>query len=135
MTTTVRPTRSTTRDGLLRLALRADAGLSGAAGVLLLLAAGGLDSLLGPDAWLLRGVGAVFVGYAAWVWKVAAPAVIARSSARIVIGANLASTVLGVVVLLAGWLPLTTTGVVVTVALALYTTVFADLQYLGLRRL
>jgi hypothetical protein len=132
MTTTARPT--TARDGLLRLALRADAAGSAAAGVLFLAAAGGLDSLLGPDAWVLRALGAVFVGYAVWVWTVAAAAVIARPSAAAVIAANLVSTVVGVAALVAGWLPLTTAGVVVTVALALYTTVFADLQYLGLRR-
>ncbi len=126
--------RSTARDGLLRLALRADAALSAAGGLVFVIAAGGLDSLLGPNAWVLRLLGVALVGYGAAVWTVAAAGTISRASAWTVIVANLVSTVASVVVLLADWLTLTTTGVVVTLAMALYTTVFADLQYLGLRR-
>jgi len=132
MTTMVRST--TARDGLLRLALRADAALSAAGGLVFLIAGGGLDSLLGPNAWVLRLLGVALVGYGAAVWTVATAATISRRSASTVIGANLASTVASVVVLIGGWLPLTTAGVVATLGMALYTTVFADLQFMGLRR-
>lgn len=80
---------TTTRDGLLRLALRADAALSA------------IDRRL---AW------AVVAGNVAWA-------------------------VVSVIALIADWLPLTTAGAVVTVVMALHTSVFADLQFLGLRRL
>ena len=52
-----------------------------------------------------------------------------------VIIANIACTVAAVVVVLGGWLPLTTAGVVMTLACGVYTLVFAELQYQGVRRI
>ena len=39
------------------------------------------------------------------------------------------------VLVLADWMPLTTTGVVLTLATGVYTAVFAELQFQGLRRM
>jgi hypothetical membrane protein len=52
-----------------------------------------------------------------------------------VIGGNVLYTVLAVALVLVGVFPLTTTGVVATLASGVYTLVMADLQYLGLRRM
>jgi len=128
-------TLTATRDGLLRLALRADAALSAAAGLPFLLDAGPLSSLLGPSAGSLRLLGAALVGYGVLVWLIAAPARIDRRLAWTVVAGNAAWAVVSAIALLDGWLPLSTAGVVVTVIMALHTSVFADLQFLGLRRL
>ena len=40
-----------------------------------------------------------------------------------------------VAAVLAGWWPLTTTGIVLTLASGVFTLIMADLQYLGLRRM
>jgi hypothetical protein len=125
---------TTTRDGLLRLALRADAAISAVAGVPLLLAGGPLADELGPSSVLLRLFGAAFVVYGAVVWRLAARPAIPRGPVLAVIVGNALGAILVIVDLVEGWLPLTTAGVVVAVGLALHTTVFADLQFLGLRR-
>jgi hypothetical protein len=127
--------RTASRDGLLRLALRADAVLSAAAGVPFLVAAGPLSSALGPSSWALRLLGGFLVAYGIAVWLVAAPERIDRRLAWTVTAGNMAWAVVSVVALVADWLPLTTAGVVVTVVMALHTSVFGDLQFLGLRRL
>jgi hypothetical protein len=44
-------------------------------------------------------------------------------------------TVAAVVHVLADWMPLTTLGVVLTLATGVYTLVFAELQYQGVRRM
>jgi hypothetical protein len=134
--TTLSASMSTTtaRDGLLRLALRADAVLTAAAGLPFAFAAGPLSSLLGPSSTFLRLVGVALIGYGVLVWLIAAPATISRKAAWGVVEANTLWTVVSVVALLAGWLPLTTAGVVIAVVMALHTSVFADLQFLGLWR-
>jgi len=52
-----------------------------------------------------------------------------------VIAANLLYTVGAVVFVVSDWMSLTTIGVVGTLATGVYTLVFAELQYQGLRRL
>lgn len=128
------PAGTTAGDRLLRLALRADAVLTAGAGVVLLAVGGALSGPLGPSSGLLRLLGAAFVAYGVVVWLVAAPARISRGAAGAVITANVLSTVVVVTELLGGWLSLTTAGVVVAVLMAVYTAVFADLQFLGLWR-
>jgi CHASE2 domain-containing sensor protein len=49
--------------------------------------------------------------------------------------ANVVYTVAAVVLVLADWMPLTTLGVVLTLATGVYTLVFAELQYQGVRRM
>jgi CHASE2 domain-containing sensor protein len=48
---------------------------------------------------------------------------------------NVVYTVAAVVLVLADWMPLTTLGVVLTLATGVYTLVFAELQYQGVRRM
>jgi hypothetical protein len=52
-----------------------------------------------------------------------------------VIAANLLYALASVVAVISGAVPLTTPGIVLTLATGVYTLVMADLQYLGLRRM
>jgi hypothetical protein len=131
MTTLSTATRS---DSLLRLAMRADAVLSGLCGVALIAAAGPLSGFTGLPTGVEYGIGAVFVVYATVVYMAAGlekvrPAGIATAIA------NVLFTVLAVVVVLARPVDLTTAGVVALLGSGAYTLVFADLQYLGVRRI
>jgi hypothetical protein len=127
MTTTTAPAPS-----LLRLALRADAVVSGLNGAAYLLLAGPLSDLLGPSAGVLRAVGLFLLVYAAAVWLVGdrpvAPAV------RAVIGGNLLWTAGSIAVVAADLGTLTTIGAVWVVLQAAVVAAFAVLQFAGLRR-
>jgi len=114
--------------------MRADAVLSGLCGVALIAAAGPLSGFTGLPKGVEYGIGAAFVVYATVVFLAAGlervrPAGIATAIA------NLLFTVLAVAVVLARPFDLTTGGVVALLAGGVYTLVFADLQYLGVRRI
>jgi hypothetical protein len=121
-------------DSLLRLAMRADAVLTGLAGVAGIGLASQMSSLSGLSAGTERAIGVGFVLYGLVVFGLAALPSVRRAGVGVVI-ANIVYTIAAVVVVLAGWLPLTTTGVVLTLASGVYTAIFADLQYVGVRRL
>jgi hypothetical protein len=130
-------TLSTTRtasDSLLRLAMRADAVLSGMCGIALIAAAGPISTLTGLPTAAEYSVGAGFVVYAIVVF-LAAGLDRVRTAGIVTAIANLLFTVGAVVVVLARPVDLTTAGVVAVLAGGVYTLVFADLQYLGVRRL
>lgn len=130
MTTTLSATTST--DSLLRLAMRADAVLSGLAGIALMAAAGPLSGFTGVPRPAEYAVGAGFVAYGIVVFLAAGlPRVRTAGIATMI--ANLVFTVAAVLVVLD--VDLTAAGVVVTLASGVYTLVFADLQYLGVRRI
>ena len=93
-----------------------------------------MSSVSGLSVATEYALSAGFVVYGLVVFGLAAlPSV--RGAGIAVIIANVACTVAAVVVVLAGWLPLTTAGVVMTLATGAYTLVFAELQYQGLRRM
>jgi hypothetical protein len=122
----------TSTDSLLRLAMRADAVLSALAGIALMAAAGPLSGFTGFPTAAEYAVGAGFVVYGIVVFLAAGlPRVRPAGIATMV--ANLVFTVAAVLVVVEA--DLTTAGVVVTLASGLYTLVFADLQYLGVRRI
>ena len=127
MTTNTLPALS-----LLRLALRADAVVSGLNGVAYLLLAGPLSDLLGLSAGVLRGVGVFLLVYAAAVGLVGerpvAPAV------RAVITGNLVWTAGSLAVVAADVGSPTTIGAVWLVLQAVVVAAFAVLQLAGLRR-
>jgi hypothetical protein len=127
-------TRTPTSDRLLRLALRVDATASGALGVVGVAAAPVLTRLLGPPAPLLIGVGVFLVLFALSLLVLAARPVIPRPAAWAVVIGNGAWVVASVVATVAGWNALTALGVAVVLAQAVAVAVFADLQWLGLRR-
>jgi hypothetical protein len=134
LTDTVRTLVSTRDDGrFLRLALRLDAAASGALGVVSLVAAPAVADLLGTGAGTYRAVGAFLVVYAAGLVALAALRSIPRPGAWTVVVGNLAWAV-GTGVLAFAVHELTTLGTTVVLAQAAAVAVFADLQWVGLRR-
>jgi hypothetical protein len=150
---------ATTSDGgrLLRFALRLDAAASGALGVVGLAAAPLLTDGLGPPssaeraarcrrargspaadrrtrAAVLRGTGAFLVAYAVALVVLAAARTIPRPAAWTMVVGNLAWTLGSVVAVLAARESLTAVGVGVVLVQAAAVAVFAELQWLGLRR-
>lgn len=123
-----------TRDRFLRLAMRADALITGLTGLAGLPLAGWLAGLSGTTPATEYALSAFFVGYGVVVYGLAAlPAV--RGAGIAVVAANVLYTVAAVAVVAVRAWPLTTVGVVLTLASGVYTLVFAELQYQGLRRL
>jgi hypothetical protein len=121
-------------DSLLRFAMRADAVITGLAGIANVLLAGWVAEVSGTTLATEYAMGAFFIAYGVIVYALAAlPSV--RTPGIAVVIANLLYTVGSVVVVLADVWPLTTTGVVLTLATGVYTAVFAELQYQGWRRI
>ncbi len=135
---TTRPGRDTrpdvAGDALLRFALRADATVCGALGLLVAMAADPLSRLSGLSATSEWIAGAALVGYGLALYVAAGVPRVRRIGVGVFVG-NVAFAVLVAVVLLAGWLPLTPLGVASTVAFTVVTLAFAYAQYLGVRRL
>jgi len=125
---------ATRSDSLLRLAMRADAVLSGLCGIALVAAAGPLSGFTGLPKSVEYGIGAAFVVYATVVF-IAAGLERVRPAGIATAVANLLFTVPAVVVVLERPVALTTAGVVALLGGGVYTLVFADLQYLGVRRI
>ncbi|WP_431237205.1 hypothetical protein ACQ86B_20600 [Mycolicibacterium aichiense] len=123
---------TTSSDSLLRMAMRVDAVLSGLCGIALMAAAGPVSGFTGFPKAAEFTTGAVFLGYAVVVFLAARLRHVRTAGIATAI-ANLVFTVAAVVVVFA--LDLTTAGVVATLASGVYTLVFADLQYLGVRRI
>jgi hypothetical protein len=77
---------------------------------------------------------AFFIAFAIAVFAVAARPSVKRAGIVIAAG-NVFYTVASIVFVLAGVFPLTTVGVVLTLATGVYTLVMAELQYQGVRRI
>jgi hypothetical protein len=128
-----RPVREST-DSLLRFALRADATLCAALGLLVAMAADPLSRLSGLSSTSEWISGAALVSYGAVLYLAAGLPDVRRVGIFVLAG-NIAFAVLVTVVLAAGWLPLTELGVVAIAAFTVATLAFAYAQYLGVRRL
>ncbi|SOX55106.1 hypothetical protein MAAFP003_3788 [Mycobacterium ahvazicum] len=125
--------RTGTRDGFLRLAMRADAAISGVAGLAGVPLAGWLAATSGTTTAFEYGMAGFLISYGVLVlWLASLPSV-RRAGMAVVIG-NLLFTVAAVALVLADVFPLTTSGVVLTLASGIYTLFFAELQYQGWRR-
>ncbi|HUM00373.1 MAG TPA: hypothetical protein VLU24_13380 [Mycobacterium sp.] len=130
---TTRPLSAST-DALLRFALRADATLTGMAGLAVAAFANPLSTISGVSPTTEYLIGAAFVMYGVVVYYLAA----LPSLGRVGIGvslANVACTLATLAIVLSDAAPLTEAGVAVTLATGVYTAFFAYLQYLGARRL
>ncbi|MGV0836099.1 hypothetical protein [Mycolicibacterium thermoresistibile] len=135
MTATALPATGTAaKDSFLRLALRADGVLTGLAGLAMLPLAGWIAEISGTTTTIEYAVGAFFVVYGLVVMALAARPSL-RGPGLAVIAANIAYTVAAVVVVLTDVWTMTTTGVLLVLATGVYTLVFAELQYIGWRRL
>lgn len=126
--------RTGTRDGFLRLTMRADAAISGLAGLAGIPLAGRLAELSGTTTAYEYGMGAFLIAYGVVVFGLAALPSVRRAGLAVIVG-NLLYTVAAVALVVADVFPLTMAGVVVTLAAGVYTLVFAELQYQGWRRL
>ncbi|MCH9640875.1 MAG: hypothetical protein K0U70_01760 [Actinomycetia bacterium] len=134
MTATISSRLSESTDSLLRFAMRADAVLSGLAGIASLIFAHRLAELAGTSPGVEYTIGASFVAFGVVVLVLAARPSIRMSGLVLAIG-NLLFSAATVVVVLAGVWPLTTAGVVLVLGTGAYTLVMAELQYQGVRRI
>ncbi|GLE51246.1 hypothetical protein [Mycobacterium montefiorense] len=125
--------RTGTRDGFLRLAMRADAIISGLVGLAGIPLAGYLANVSGTTKAFEYGMAAFLISYGVLVFGLAALPSVRRAGMAVVLG-NLLYTVAAVVLVLADVFPLTATGVVLTLGSGIYTLLFAELQYQGWRR-
>lgn len=117
-------------DGLLRFAMRADALLSGATGLVLLVLARQVAELSGTTATVEYTTGASFVIVSLVVLTFAArPRV--RAAGMVLAVGNALFTVATVAVV---W-PLTDVGVALVLGTGVYTLAMAALQYAGVRRI
>ncbi|MGH3563484.1 MAG: hypothetical protein ACRDTN_17290 [Mycobacterium sp.] len=121
-------------DSLLRFAMRVDATLTGLGGLAVAFVADPLSALTGLTPAQEYSLGAFFVLYGLAVFSLAALPNLRRAGVGVVV-ANIVYTVVAIVVVVDGVLPLTATGLVTTLASGVYTAFFALLQYLGVRRL
>ena len=125
--------RTGTRDGLLRLTMRADAVISGLVGVAGVPLAGRLAELSGTTKAFEYGMGVFLVAYGAVVFGLAARPSVRRAGMGVIV-ANLLYTAAAVVFVLADVFPLTSAGVALNLAAGAGTLVLAELQYQGWRR-
>jgi hypothetical protein len=118
----------------LRRALLADAIFSGVSALLLTFGAGYLTTLLNlPDA-LLRETGLFLIAYAAFVGILGTRAAMPKALVLLVIAGNAAWTLASVALLLSGIVSPNLLGEAAVVMQAIAVGVFAELQFIGLRR-
>ena len=134
MTAISTPRLKESTDSLLRFAMRADATASGLMGIAGIPLAGWLAEVSGTPVAFEYTVSAFFIAFAVGVFALAARPSVKRTGIVIAAG-NVLYTVATVVFVLADVFPLTTVGVVLTLATGVYTLVMAELQYQGLRRI
>lgn len=121
--------------GLLRRALQADGLFCAVSGLALLLDAAPIARFLGIGGfWPLAGVGVVLLGYAAMLFRDTLQPVLNPQLGRTVALLNVAWVVASVIILLSGWLPLTTEGKWAIAIVADIVATFALVQFYALRR-
>ncbi|MGH3712548.1 MAG: hypothetical protein ACRDT4_03685 [Micromonosporaceae bacterium] len=135
MTTHIESARTAAgTDALLRLVLRVDGVASGLSGVGALAGVGFLPGLLGTPPSLLVPAGVFLLVWAAALGYLSTRTRMAPVAVWVVIGANLLWVADSVLTAFAGWFPLTGLGVGYLLLQAAAVLVFAELQYVGLRR-
>ncbi len=118
----------------LRRALLADAVFSGIAAVVLTLDASALAPLLDLPEALLRETGLFLIAYTALVGWLGTRQTMPKVLVAIVIAGNIAWTIGSIALLFSGAVTPNLLGEAFVVAQAIATGVFAELQYIGLRR-
>jgi hypothetical protein len=121
-------------DSLLRFALRADAIASGLMGIAGIPLAGWLAEVSGTSTAFEYAMSAFFIVFAIGVFALAARPSVKRTGIVVAAG-NVLYACASVGFVLADVFPLTTVGVVLTLAVGVYTLVMAELQYQGWRRI
>jgi hypothetical protein len=118
----------------LRQALLADAVTSAACALLLLVAAGPLERILGLPPALMRGAGLVLLPYVAILAAMALRDSLPRAAVWAVIAANALWAIESALLLVSGWVEPTRAGVAFVIAQAVVVAMYAELQFMGLRR-
>jgi hypothetical protein len=119
---------------LLRRALLADAIFSGVAAVGLTLGAGAFAALLNLPEALLRESGLFLIAYTALVGWLGTRASVPKALVVLVVVGNAAWTLASIALLFSGAVSPNLLGELVVVAQAIVTGVFAELQYIRMRR-
>jgi hypothetical protein len=119
---------------LLRLALLADAAVSGATGLAMMVSAGYVDGLLGVPSALLRYAGLSLLPFAALVIFVATRERISRPAAWAIVAYNALWAVDSIVLMVSGWIAPTALGYAFIAFQAVVVAAFAELQYVALRK-
>ena len=119
---------------LLRRAIQADAIVTGAVALLQTFGAGLLAPLLNLPQSLVLETGLFLIAYTALVGWLAARAAVPKPLVLLVVIGNAAWTVGSIALLLSGAVSPNIAGEFMVVAQAIATGVFAELQYIGLRR-
>jgi hypothetical protein len=124
------------RSNLLRYAVRGDAIITAATGAICLADAQPLASFLGIQPPLtLQIAGAALVLYGAFLFYTAAQAQISRRIVITAIVLDLLWVLDSAILLVGGWLPLTSAGMWIIGLIAVAVAVVAELKFFGLRRL
>ena len=132
-TTTLVSTFSTPSP-LLRKALAADAIVTGLAGLAMVLAAIPLSTRYGLPVSLLRWAGLICVPFAAFDAWLATRERLQRPAVFLVVACNALWALDSILLLLTGWVQPTVLGTVFVIAQAVATAVFAELEFIGMRR-
>jgi hypothetical protein len=123
----------TASDSLARLAIRLDGIVVGLLGLAMVIAAGPASSLSGLPTAAEYGVGALCVAYLPLAFVLAGrPRV--RTTAFVLAGINLATTIAVIAAVLIGAPMLTPAGTEMALAIGIYTAAIGILQYAGARR-
>ena len=123
-----------TISSFLRRALLVDAAISGGTGVLLVLAGGMLARLLGVPEALLRYAGVVLIPFAIYVGVIARREMAPRASVLTIIGLNLAWVIASAWLVVGGSIQPNILGYAFIIVQAVAVAVFAEIQYVGLRK-
>lgn len=118
----------------LRRTLLIDAMISGATGLVMALGANTLNEMLGVPLALLRYAGLSLLPFAAFLIYLARRESLSRPVIWAVIVANVLWAVDSILILLIGWVEPNLLGYAFIIAQALIVAVFAEAQYLGLRK-
>ena len=118
----------------LRFALLADAVASGATGLMMIAGADLLTGLLGLPVALMREAGLLLVPYVALVAFVGTRQAISHGAVRAIIALNIAWVAGSIGLLMSGIVAPTVLGYAFVIFQAVVVGVFAELQFIGLRR-
>jgi len=119
---------------LLRRTLIADAAISGTTGLLMIAFGNTLSEPLGVPVVLMRYAGVSLLPFAALLVYLARCESLSRAVVWIVIACNALWAVDSILIMLIGWVEPTVLGQAFIIAQALIVALFAEAQYLGLRR-
>lgn len=118
----------------LRNALLLDAAATGATGLLLIGGAGLLEGLLGLPAGLMRWAGLVLIPFVAFVAWAGTREPASQGAVALIIAVNVLWVVASVCLLVSGLVAPTLLGYAFVLAQAAVVALFAELQYVGLKR-